>query len=424
MKKIFTILFLLSIHWGVFSQTVLTLDEYKKKVIDYNQNIKIATESVKAVQEAAKEIKTEYYPNVNGIGSYQYNFNPMTLNLGQFEATLKSQDWKVGANVNQDIYTGGRLNATYKSAQIKKEIAGLNEESVLDNISYTAEETYWNTVGSNAFLDAAKKYLGIIQNLHEIVQVRFDDGYISKNDLLKVETDLKQAEYQLSRMEQNYVKSLVMMNILMGENATNRIQPADSIQVSAIIPNIATVDEVLQNHPEYQLKDKEIELQKQQKNIDKSEFLPKVAIGAELTYGTPLINLTGDQIVSPIVFAQLNVPIFYWGKSKHSSNKNDALIFSKSLEKDLEKDRILENYNTSLVDMSETSKQIKLAKTNLQTASESLDLSTFSYEQGKLSIVDVQSSQVAWMQAYTNLITAYLNNKMSIVEYKKAVSYE
>ena len=55
-------------------------------------------------------------------------------------------------------------------------------------------------------------------------------------------------------------------------------------------------------------------------------------------------------------------------------------------------------------------------------ANENLDLVSFSYNEGKANMVDVLSAQLSWTQAHTNLINAYLSEKMAVAEYRKVIS--
>ena len=59
----------------------------------------------------------------------------------------------------------------------------------------------------------------------------------------------------------------------------------------------------------------------------------------------------------------------------------------------------------------------------MDLAEENTDLVTFSYNEGKSSMADVLSALVkSWTQAHTNLINAYLAEKMAVAEYRKVIS--
>ena len=50
----------------------------------------------------------------------------------------------------------------------------------------------------------------------------------------------------------------------------------------------------------------------------------------------------------------------------------------------------------------ENTKQIDVAEEACKIAEENLDLNTFSYNEGKLPILDVLSAQLSWIQSYSS----------------------
>lgn len=48
-------------------------------------------------------------------------------------------------------------------------------------------------------------------------------------------------------------------------------------------------------------------------------------------------------------------------------------------------------------------------------------MNTFSYNEGKLPIIDVLSAQVSWLQAYTNVVSVNYQYKVALAEYAKAL---
>ncbi len=414
-------LMLLGVARPLYSQTELSLDEYKEKVLSYNQDVKSAQATIKAAQAVAKEIKTEFFPQLDGSGSYSYDFNPPVLALGSLSLDLKAPAWSAGGQLTQNIYTGGKLVASYNSAKIQQDIAMLAEELSVDNISYVAEQVYWNTSASKAFWNTAIEYRNILSRLYSTVQTRYQNGYVSKMDLLKMETSLKEADYQVSKAQQMHTNSCILLHVFMGVSTKEPLSLTDSIS-SSEAAMIVPYENVLQQRPDYLIKTREIALQKQKGKIDRSEFLPKVYVGGSMEYGTLLLNLNNNTIWSPRVFAGVSVPLFHWGKSRHSNKKNKALMLSKELAQSAAADEIRKELETAVNNMAETSKQIEIARENLDVARQSLDLHTFSYEEGKTAILDVQAVQLSWLQAYVNLIQSYLNNKLSVAAYRKTVS--
>ena len=82
-------------------------------------------------------------------------------------------------------------------------------------------------------------------------------------------------------------------------------------------------------------------------------------------------------------------------------------------------DNINEELSAALTKLTETEYQVKTAKETMSLANENLDLVSFSYNEGK---ANVRSAQLSWTQAHTNLINAYLSEKMAVAEYRKVIS--
>ena len=71
--------------------------------------------------------------------------------------------------------------------------------------------------------------------------------------------------------------------------------------------------------------------------------------------------------------------------------------------------------------LNENWKQVEIANSTLEIAWENLKLNTFSYNEGKLPIIDVLSAQVSWLQAYTNVVSVNYQYKVALAEYAKAL---
>ena len=95
----------------------------------------------------------------------------------------------------------------------------MNEELTLDQIHYQSDAVYWNASASKAMLQAADKYQSIVKQQYDIIQDRFDDGMISRTDLLMISTRLKEAELQYIKARQNYTLALQQAEYSDGRSA-------------------------------------------------------------------------------------------------------------------------------------------------------------------------------------------------------------
>lgn len=397
--------------------------EYKQKVLEYSRQIKQSAEERIAMQHAIKAAKTAFFPALDFSGSYQYRINKYDLDFGPGMAVgMDHNTYSLGATVNQPIYAGGQIYNNYKAAQIQGQIANQAEELTTDNIIYAADMSYWSVAARKGMYNVMCQYVDIVQKLETVLTVRFDDGQISKTDLLQVQSRLKEAELNKSMAYKDYQIALQNLNVLMGISPMEPVEIADAITTNLALPLQVGEDAALQNRPDYMISQLNIEYQKRQINLSKAKYNPSLAVGFQGTWGTAMLNVEGsDKLWTPAIFASLKIPLFHWGARFKEVNSQRALLRSKEYAMDNTRDQISKEVANSWTSLTENTKQINVAQDACKIAEESLDLNTFSYNEGKLPILDVLSAQLSWIQSYSSLIQTWYQQKASLAEYNKAI---
>lgn len=404
MRILFSIGIVLLLVGTVKAQT-LTVEEYRAKVLDYNQDIKQSREAVKAAIYALKGVKTGFFPKLQLSGNYSYQIEDVEFMQG---VDLKHNNYSAEAALSQNVYAGSMVRKQQEAAKLQKAIARLGEELTTDNIVYAADVSLFYI---------SQEFVLIVKELDGIVQKRFDEGAISKTDLLMVKTRLKEAELQESTRNMNYQTAMQSFKIMMGVPLEEKWVIIDSIQKPVIVPGLQPLEVALKRRADYQIAVKDFNLTKQQTKIIRSKYLPQFAVGVKETWGTPLINVSGDEKFATVAFAKLSMPIFNWGEKRQYVKQNRAMETSKELAMSKVEDQVKEELANAWVKLNENWKQVEIANSTLEIARENLKLNTFSYNEGKLPILDVLSSQATWLQAYTNVVSANYQYKVAYAEY-------
>lgn len=417
MKRIYGIIGLL--FWGGYGMAQsLTLQQYRQKVLDYNQEIKQSQEAVKAALYTLKSIRTGFFPRVDMTGSYSYQIEDVQFMPG---TDLKHDNYSVEAGVVQNVYAGSGLRKQYEMARIQEAIARLGEEYTVDNIVYAADVNYWTVAANRDLYRIALRFVGIVRELFDIVDKRFVEGAISKTDVLMVQARLKEAELQLNTSETNYRTAVQALNVMMGEEAGRPIVLTDSIRQPMAIPSLYDLQLVLENRPDYRIAQRDIELARLQTRLVKANYLPNLAVGIKENWGTTLINVDGDKRFSTIAFAKVNIPVFYWGERRHNVRLSETQEETRELERSKLLDQIRLDLSNAWVSLTEALKKINIVDSSLEIARHNLILNTFSYNEGKLPVIDVLSAQVTWLQAFTNVVSANYQYKVALAEYERTI---
>lgn len=418
MRNILWIGLLLCLSGGSRAQS-LTLLQYRQRVLDYNQEIKQSQEAVNAAIYALKSVKTGFFPKVDITGSYSYQIENVTFMPG---TDLKHDNYSAEAGLVQNIYAGSAVRKQYEAARLQEAIARLGEEYTVDNILYAADVNYWTVAANRNLYDIANRFVNIVSELFDVVGKRFTEGAISKTDVLMVQSRLKEAEVQLNTSATHYRTSLQALNIMMGIAADAETELTDSIQHISELPLRQEVDVALKKRPDYLMAEQDIELARVQTRLVKAGYLPNLAVGIKEKWGTTLINIDGDKRFSTIAFANLNIPVFYWGKRRQDVRISEVQEQTKELERSKLSDQISLELNNAWVNLTESLKKVAIVSSSLDIAHDNLVLNTFSYNEGKLPVIDVLSAQVTWLQAYTNVVSAYYQYKVALAEYERALS--
>ena len=417
MKKIYLIVG--AMLWGgIVDAQTLSVEQYRQKVLEYNQDIQKSQQAVNGALYSLKGIRTGFFPKLDITGNYSYQLEKVEFLPG---TDLKHDNYGVEAGLVQNVYSGSAVRKQYDVAKLQHAIAQLSVEHTVDNMIYAADVSYWSVAANRNLYELSEQFVQIVRELYEIVNKRFEEGAISKTDELMVQNRLKEAELQLNTNSTNYKTALQSLNIMMGVEPDAAVVLTDSIQKVLWVPKQEGLNKALERRADYQSAIMGIEMAKLQTDMARSKYLPQLAVGIKEKYGTTLLNVDGKAQWATTAYAQINIPVFHWGEMRQNVRLSRTQEWTKELERSQLKDQVSKELNNAWVNVIEISKKLEIVYSSLDIAKDNLTLNTFSYNEGKLPIIDVLSAQVSWLQAYTNVVSVNYQYKVALAEYAKAL---
>ncbi len=396
----------------------ISVSDYIRQVYNYSLDVKSSKQNVEAAYHAAKLAQTSFLPRLDAAANGSYGFRDYSVpgfNLETYSITS-------GLTLSQNIYSGSSVKNTVESARIGKEIAQFSEIYTSENIVVVASNLYWHAAATMNYVEAATKYVNIIKDNYALLEIRFNDGISAKTDLLMMQTRLKQAEYDLTRANKAMQQAMVAVNILRGEDVKTPIEFSGVLDVTdATLAPLKSISDIIDTKSEYKIAALSVENSIAQMKINRAQFLPKISVGANATYGTRMINIDGSLVTDGSVFLKFSTPIFAWGQKRKRANIDATVIKKADYQLQQTEDNIITEVNDSYLSLSESFEQLELTSSSLDIAQESLDLNTFSYDEGMISVIELLSSQLSWISAYNNKIGANLAYRTSLVKYQKAI---
>ncbi len=392
----------------------LTLEQFRGKVLEYSQELKQARESVYGAEYSQKAVFTGYLPAISLSADASYDITDIGSSAGD---GLKPFNYNVGANLSQYLYAGGALRANNMMAENNITMNQLSEQLTKEEILYHADLIYWQTAMYAQMLENAQTYYEIVDELFNVTNIRFDDGLVSKSDLLMVHTRLKEAELLLNQAQRVSTISYQHFNIMMGLPIDLRIKISDDINIIETMPQFMSVEEALAQRVEFQILETNIALQQLNIKAIKSKYNPVLLAGVDAGYG----NISGQSSFGATAYATLRYPIFQWGAKKHEVRSANIESNKLNIERTILKDQVNNELTTAWISLNDNFKSIDIAKDNLAIATENMELNTLRYNDGLSNNIDVLSAQLSWIQASNNTTEALYNFKVSIADYKKSI---
>ena len=392
---------------------------YEKKVLDYSKTLKQSIEKQIAVKKAMQVAKTAFLPAVDATGTYQYRINDYDMPFGDVAIPMKHDSYSAGISVMQPIYQGGSIVNTYQSQKIQSSIAEQSVNLTTDNIIHAAENSYWGASAQKEMYEVMCHYTEIVGQLLEVLEDRYNDGMISKTDLIQMQVRKKDAEMQRLNSLEQYKLAMQAMNVLMGRMPSEKINILEKISAERETPTLTSVESIMNIRPDFAISKLSVDYQKKQLRVANSKYNPTLAVGFQGIWGTQMLNINGDTKFNSTLMVSLKVPIFRWGARFKTNSAQRALVRQKEYELQDKQDNIAKELAAAWTNVIESEKRIDIAKENCVLADENLDLNTFSYKEGKLSILDVLSAQLTWIQAYTNLVQSHYQQKIALASYNK-----
>lgn len=484
-KTIFIFILLLSISHLIIAQEdtdTVFLSVMDCREIAYSDNYVIQT--AKAQYNIAENLnmsaKTQYFGQLNVIGAYQLTNKPLQLlsdnlfmpvvpfwsidqeNMGLnpdmlehpllngmvpnpltggvmtdpegnplflFYSYLPADHMKLGTHHNfafgpnfiQPIYLGGKIRSLNRIAQSGKEIASYRMNIEQDKEIYKIEEAYWRIVDLQEKHKILEKYLELLNQVLFDVGNLFDEGIVTRAEVLQVNVKINEAELDQAKVNNGMMLSEMALCQLIGLPIESKIYLTDTPDDIQALPNSeGSAQLALDNRNEIKMLEETQKLAIAQKDMMRSRFLPNASLSANYLFINPNPYKGFDNSFGAdwSVGIKMQIPITHWGDRFHTMNASKELIHIAELKKEQAKSLISLEVQQAWFKYSEAVKSLSIMEKSVELSEESLRIAQDNFDEGMISITKFLEAQTNWHKTNANLIEAKTQIKMHEVEYK------
>ncbi len=398
------------IYTASISAETLSPERYREEVKGYSWDIKSAEVAIDSAESYLAYEKVARLPNLSSAGRFTYNLHNQD----------ETKDWffYLEPQIIQTIYGGGVARADIKGARLKSEIARYTADYTTLEVYYTADYAYWSLWAMSRYREAIGEYVSIIRSEVEAISRRYEEGYIAKGDLLMISARLSEAEYSLTSADGDRLIALNTLNILRGATPDEEVTLI-SIDNSSLPPLIERVEvaDLVARRPDYTAQLLSEGVAHASTQATRGAYNPQLKGGATGSWRTLTPNASGATQLGGTLFVELSMPIYHFGERRKAVSVSRAAERTTQIESAIALDAIVKSESSAWITLVESRAQVEAASRSLSIASENLEISTYSYNEGEVSIVELIQAQISWIDIYTNAIKSRYNYQVAIAYY-------
>jgi outer membrane protein len=388
----------------------ITLDEAIKLGIDNSKTLKLSNSKVEQAVSEYNQAKDRSLPT--GNVSYGYNHAQIPANrlaLGESSINLPSSaDAYLGIlTLNETIFGGNKLKYARQSTTLLTQVARLDVENDKDQIVYDIIDSYYNLYKVLQSKKVVAQNLTTVDGQIKQAQRFFDQGIVTKNDVLRFQLQRSNIEVNGVDLETNRRIINYNLNVLLGLPESTQLNIDQITEADRqVAPLTAYLDTAMAARPEFRQFALRSRVAETNTKSIQANTLPTLAASAGAYYVDVSANpipKSGSFITPVTVGLTLS-----WNFGSIWTNKNkvtEAKIQEQQVDinKGITTDKVRNEVNQSYQSYTQALEKIKLLQTAIDQAGENNKILESKYKSNISSATDRADAETLLYQAQINL---------------------
>lgn len=432
MKKILMLILFTSSLFA--QQKVLTLEESIQIGLKNSKDLKIANSKINNADYKLSEVNSLFLPQITFLG----NYTRLSENIPAFEVTLPfspsavrmaepiydNYTFKLG--FSQPLFTGLKLSSSKKAANYNLNAEKYNYSKEENEVAFKIYTAFWNYYRANEIKKVIELNLKQIENHLNDTKNFFQQGLVSKNDVLKLGVQYSNTKLKLIEAENNLDISKMAFNKALGvdlETQTNVVVDQHQLETSSF-DSSDLFDEALSNRDELKSLAFRVEGSKENIKTVKSEYFPSIYLTGNFYYSNP--NPRFQPAVDEFnnnwdVGVTLSWNVWDWGKTSSKVSQAEQTKIQLETNYSQLQENIQLEVHQNYSNLVKNEEKIAVNKIAFEQANENYRITTEKYNLQIVSSTDLIDAESLLLQAETNLKTAQVDYQIAKANLSKSL---
>ncbi|KAF0221871.1 MAG: outer membrane efflux [Geobacteraceae bacterium] len=387
----------------------LTLEECVELALKNNSGLKSFATDVTAAGAEMGIARAALFPSLKLKATYSLIDRPerLIINRNTFAPGIPPQDVEVSTGkhdrydlaviVEQPLFTGGRLfHSLRRSAAVSDETL-INEERQKKLLVFEVKRAFFTAITAGLNRELQETITEAKKERLLVLEEQYREGYVKREDLLRQETDITFAEFDLLKRGNGEALALRRLKNLVYLQADEELElvgaPRNMVLTTSLQEVMATA---ARNRDE--LKEARLRLRRAEEEIAvaRSGYYPQASLLGKY------IQQQETNLARPEVWmltAQLEWSIFEWGRTNSEVKKKEAQRERVRLEREELERYLAFEAESAWREVKEREKGVEAHESGVKSAEYTANLSMERYAEGMVKLVDVIEKEAEFVRA-------------------------
>ncbi|WP_277655856.1 TolC family protein [Seleniivibrio woodruffii] len=411
MKKSFCFALLLC----SFSANALTLDAAIEAAVQNNAELRATQFTSVSAKHSADAQKSGYYPRADAGYAYK---NSSEKAFGNVEEQFS----QIGLELTYNLFNGGADKYSYLSASKKYEAELYAESALKNDIILSVKKAYIEILKAKENIAVAERAVALLENQLKDINLSFSVGFVARNEVLKVESELASARQGLLTANSGYKTAIFSLEQITGINIPVN-EPFETTNLNKSAGDYSALkDEMFSNRSEIKYMQSLVEAADYSRKAVRAGYLPKVNLGAGFySYGQNLSPEGRDYTYDneTVVSASVGINLFdgfYKNRTLSAKQAEKTAIGWQLTDMKSKMDLQLK---TALENLALAKSSLETAEKEVASAAENYRITQNRFLQKVATNTEVLDARVMLTRAESNRNTAKYNIYKAVAEIER-----
>jgi outer membrane protein TolC len=402
----------------------LTLEEVVKMALEHSRKVEIAERDVAIQDDRVLGALSNFLPKVQASSVWHRRDNQQGIvaeigGMTQKFIMGEKEMFTGRAQMIVPLYTFGQNSSLYAQAARTKEAAEFAAIRTEQEVALEATQAHFILLESLSFKDVVEKSLEQIRSHKKVAQDFFNQGLVTKNDVLAAEVRESEMEQQQLIAQNNILIARSNLNRLLGidlDHPTELRPVAEPAQLRLSLQECAAA--ALVHRPEISQMKKVKEAAQAGKSAAQASIFPRISAGGSWNYSDDPTQLHRDYWSADLLL-EWNI----FSGFANTARIGEAKKFVEQVttrEKEL-LDMVALQVRTAYYNTKQAIAQIEVARKARASAKENLRMLEEQYRENLASSTDVLDAEAQLARAESNLVSALYRSNLALTELETAI---